>query len=378
MSSRTPLDPDTAREIDLLAGELAPLAARPEPRPEWTRELDARVAAGFPRRRRPRPRLSFGFLTPVLAPVAAVLILVVVLTNLSGGSPSTSSSGAGGSAGGGATGSSESARSTPSDAAPAPPSVAPTDAAPPTPSVAAGARRSEPSTGSAAPPPRRVERATQLYLGVRPARMQATAQRVIATTSDFDGVVLSSTVSSGDSANASFELSFPSDRVSQALARLARLGRVRSQTSTSRDVTRGFLTAREELDAARAERSGLLKALGNATTQTAIDALKRRVRLADDRVRAARAGVARIRNRTDFSKVSLQLSADRGATTTPPGKDGGWTPGDALHDAGRILAVSAGVALVVLACLVPLGVVLLLAGLGGRTLRRRRRDAALA
>lgn len=164
---------------------------------------------------------------------------------------------------------------------------------------------------------------------------------VIATTSDFDGVVLSSTVSSGDGVNASFELSFPSDRAAQAVARLARLGRVRSQTSSSQDVTRGFLTAREELD-------------------------------------AARAGLARIRNRTDFSKVSLQLSAYRGATTTPPANDGGWTPGDALHDAGRILAVSAGVALIVLACLVPLGAVLLLAGLGGRTLRRRRREAALA
>lgn len=363
MRDRTHLDPDTARGIDLLAEELAPLAERSEPRPEWTRELDARVTAGFPRRRPPRSRLSFGFLAPVLAPLAAVMILVVVLTNLSGGSPSTSSAPDGGT---GAAASSESARSAPSTAAPVPPAAVD------------GAQTDGRSTGPVTATPRRVERATQLLLGVRPARMQATAQRVIATTSDFDGVVLSSTVSSGDSANASFELSFPSDRISQAVARLARLGHVRSQTSSSRDVTRGFLTAREELDAARAERSGLLKALGNATTQTAIDALKRRLRLADDRVRAARAGLARIRNRTDFSKVSLQLSAYRGATTTPPAKDGGWTPGDALHDAGRILAVSAGVGLIVLACLVPLGAVLLLAGLGGRTLRRRRRDAALA
>lgn len=364
--------PDLLSEIDAMTAELTPGLERPEPRREWTRELDARAAAGFPRRRRSRARgLAWA---PALAPVAGLIVLALVLTNLPGGHPGTSSSGSG------ASGGSAAVTPPPTQAAPAS-SAGGTSTGMLAPRAAPQLSQLRSRSATSAPPqpiPRRVERATQLLLGVRPAKMQATAQRVIATTSDFGGIVLSSTVSSGDAPNASFSLRFPSGRVGEAVARLARLGRVRSQTSTSRDVTRGFLTAQEELAAARAERAGELKALGNATTQGQIDSLKRRLALADDRVRSARAGIDRARARTDFSRVSLQLVADRGGVASPPTRDSGWSPGDALHTAGRVLAVSAGVGLVALACLVPLGVVALLAGLGGRTLRRRRREAALA
>ena len=50
----------------------------------------------------------------------------------------------------------------------------------------------------------------------------------------------------------------------------------------------------------------------------------------------------------------------RRATT---GQARSWTPGDALHDAGRVLSVALGVALVGLAALLPLG--LLAAGASG-------------
>ena len=54
-----------------------------------------------------------------------------------------------------------------------------------------------------------------------------------------------------------------------------------------------------------------------------------------------------------------------------------WTPGDALHDAGRVLEVSLGVALVVLAVCVPLGLLAGAAGVAARLVARRRREHAL-
>ena len=57
--------------------------------------------------------------------------------------------------------------------------------------------------------------------------------------------------------------------------------------------------------------------------------------------------------------------------------DGAWTPGDAWHDALRVLEVIAGIALIVLAVALPLALVAALAAIALRILRRRRREHAL-
>ena len=56
---------------------------------------------------------------------------------------------------------------------------------------------------------------------------------------------------------------------------------------------------------------------------------------------------------------------------------GGFTIGKAAHDAGRVLTVAAGVALIALAVLVPLGLIAALAWWIAAALRRRRREQAL-
>ena len=56
---------------------------------------------------------------------------------------------------------------------------------------------------------------------------------------------------------------------------------------------------------------------------------------------------------------------------------GPWTPRDALGDAGRVLEVAAGVALVALAVLLPLALLALIAWPLGRAVQRRRREGAL-
>lgn len=348
-------------ELAELESELAPLLAeeRAVPRPEWRQALDGRVAAGFPRparRKRARPR-GLRLWGPALGFAACALVAVVIVGSaLSGRSTPQGESFAVPAQSSSSSSSSGSVHAAPrSDANRVPAASASTDLA---------ARR-------------RVVRDSQLYLGVAPRKMQEVAQRVVAVTGTFDGVVLSSTVSSGDSPSANFSLRFPSERVDQAVIRLAALGHVRSQTSTSQDVTRGYIDAHERVDALVAERAALVRALAKATTTTDINSLKGRIAATDRHLVAGRHDFASIRARTSNSVVSVQLSPETRSGTSSPG-GGGWSPRDALHAAGRILSVSAGVALVILACLVPLVVLGLLARLATTALRRRRREAALA
>jgi len=57
--------------------------------------------------------------------------------------------------------------------------------------------------------------------------------------------------------------------------------------------------------------------------------------------------------------------------------EGGWGVSDGLDDAGRILAVAAGVTVIALAILGPLALIALLAWLAHRILVRRSRERAL-
>jgi hypothetical protein len=383
------MEPEAAAELEVVdaalrgegvAAEHAELAElsrlvadeRPVPRGEWTRELDAKVAAGFPPpggdRRRGwgrRLRMPTHLGRPGLAAAACTLLaLVVVVAAVRGGGDTAGTPGGPAASSGSAQAVPERAqdpgvpRSGAEKAAPSPP---PGDAAP-----------ASPFRG------RRVERATELTLAVGRTRMQSTAQRVYAVAGAYAGIVDSASVSSGDatSADASFELRFPASRAAEAVSRLAELGTVRSQTSAAQDVTAAFRSADERLRDALAERSGLLRALARAGTETEIDSIKRRVGIAQREIGAARAGVARVRARVDYARVSLRLEPRTRGVVAPP-KEDRWDPGDALRDAGRVLAVSAGVGLVALAVLVPLAVLGLLGWGAARTTRRHRREAAL-
>ena len=76
---------------------------------------------------------------------------------------------------------------------------------------------------------------------------------------------------------------------------------------------------------------------------------------------------------------ALENAIDAILSGKPAAKHGGgaWTPRDALHDAGRVLQVAGGVALIALAVLLPIGLLALLALPLARTLRRRRRETVL-
>ena len=73
-----------------------------------------------------------------------------------------------------------------------------------------------------------------------------------------------------------------------------------------------------------------------------------------------------------FATVDVAVTSNGGG-----GDDGGWSLGDALDDAGRVLEVIGGVALISLAALIPLGLVGALVAFAYTRGRRRARERAL-
>jgi hypothetical protein len=372
------LDPAVTAELEALeaalAGhpaaepELAALvrdvrAEAPAMAPDFRARLDRRVERGF-ERALPRRRLpSLRPWVPALG-VAGCVLAALVAVVLSAGGGSNDSSGSG--SGGGGTAAPLAAQEQSSDSA----------------KSGSGASGTASSPALAAPAPaaparqRRVERSTRLELTA--TDVQAASDGVVRATQATGGFVQSSQVSTGDGrSTASFVLRVPTSRLDDALRRLSRLGHVRSLQQSADDITNVYNGASTRLAEARAERRGLLRALAKATTAAQITSL--RARIADNRraLQRDQRELDAVRNRANYATIGLELTGvARKHATVPSG--GPWTPGDAAHDAVRVLEVSAGVALIVLAVLLPLTLVGAAGGFAAVALRRRRREAALS
>ncbi|MEA2154899.1 MAG: hypothetical protein QOE11_1039 [Solirubrobacteraceae bacterium] len=405
MRHRDPLTPDEARELDALeralAGErVAPdlreleelvydlRATAPQMSPGFAARLERDVADGFPdpaerpRLRRPRRWV----LLPAAGVLAAALIALVVALGQSGSdtpvrgladsAPAAKPAPAGNSAGG-ATAQSEAA---PQRSATPAPAARDTLTAP---AAVAAAPASRPSF-AAQPPvakssaPRKVQRAAELVLETPEDKVAATSDDVIRTVDRFDGIVASSSIGSDDQAGGegTFDLRIPTARLDEALAALSKLGHVAERHQSLEDITGSFTSAQDRLSDARAERRGLLRALGRATTKAQLDSLRARLRDVRSTISRLDGDLAALRRRADLSHVSLTVRGVKGSGGGATGS-GHWSPGDAARDALRVLEVMAGVALVTLAIAVPLGLLGLAIALTARGLRRRGRERAL-
>ena len=74
--------------------------------------------------------------------------------------------------------------------------------------------------------------------------------------------------------------------------------------------------------------------------------MRARLRLVNRRIARSRSQLAAQRARIQLAAVSLTIEADGAVSRN---EDDGWTPGDALHDAGQVLGTSLAAALLVLA-----------------------------
>lgn len=380
---RHPLPADVQRDLDAMdaaiagqapAGDLATLAVavrdqRPRPDAGTTARLDERAERGFAAaataehgRRR--------MLVPALGAAGALLLALVAGTAVLGGEdrgggpvalerPQVTTSPPGPVAG-----------AAPSEAARADRAVAP--------APAAGAPPVASPTPTPTAPGRSVERGAQLSLATSPGRLDEVAGDVVRTVDALRGYVVSSSVESRSAAgSATFDLRVPAAQLQPALARLSKLATVRSRSETSLDVTGQVDAARERLAALRAERRGVLRQLGAATTPAETAAARGRLLIVDRRIARAEAERAALRRRTAYSAIALEIATERPRAGAAAGA-GTWTPGDAARVALRVLSATLGATLVALAALLPAA---LLAAAGWalwRGVRARRRHGALS
>jgi hypothetical protein len=398
---------------DMLAAELRLL--RPTPRPEFTAELDERAAAGFPRRA-PRPgagrlarlaahwhdlsprRPLFAVVCLALAVLVAATVVVVGSNSgggssrevaMSGGSGATSGAikvegGGGGAveaeegaeAGGevesapaeeeGAEHAGEESGGEAAEAESAPKAVPPVPFAAKTPSLATE---------------RDIERSAYVVLGTKPGEVGAAAAQVYKAVHAADGIVLHSSVHSGRSGatGATFSLLIPSGKLNDTLAAFSQIAEVRERHDATNDITAPTVNATEELRDSNASIEGLLKELGNVETEAERESVEARLREERRHHAAIRAKLDNLGKRASMSEVSVQIvtSKHSGVTLAGKGSGGGWGVGDALHDAGKVLTVAAGVLLIALAVLAPIALIALLLWSLNRFRVRRLRERAL-
>jgi len=373
-------------------------AQRPEVDQDFARRLDEWAAAGFPRdrglgpgvqRRAGAARRLWDRLTAVpprqiALPVGAVatvaVIAGVVISNngsdtgrglsLEGESPTTTAAAPSAQD----AGSAAQAESTPpsggsgagaaSEAAPDASQGFQLDA--PAPSAA--------DTARAGTQERIVDATARLTLGADAEDVQQVANGIVSVTDRYDGVVSDSQVTSDrGGARASFTLEIPYKSLDAALADLSDLADVVSRTEGTEDITARAVKDQRELantlDRIREARIELIQA-DTREEKLVIRSQLQSLQATADAQQAALDGVKR---QGRFATVNVEVNS----AAQDHADDGGWSLGDALDDAGRVLEVIGGVAVVSLAILVPLGLIAALVAWVVLRSRRRARERAL-
>lgn len=229
---------------------------------------------------------------------------------------------------------------------------------------------------------RKVARRVDLALSTSPERFRSAADGVLDVVRDHRGYVLRSSVSGGDPdtprsqlGHASFTLRIPARELSAALGDLSDLGHVVSRTDGRVDITSRFVSAQKRIAALEKTRQDLLRQLAEAVTITEQESIKRRLEIVQAQLSAAEDDLAAAQRRVRLVPVSVTIDADR--ALTDGGDGGGWSLGDAVGDAGKVLEVTAGVLLVSAAVLGPLAILAAMIWLATRGVARLRRERAL-
>lgn len=353
----------------------------PQATPAFLAELDARVREGFPPRddapapaaRAPRRRRRLLLGASGLAVSAVIAVAVVV--NLGDDEATFTSTPV------------ENEAAAPTASAPAPSGAADRAAAP---EAAAGGASESSAAVAPAPAPtedpalgrerRSVERSATLDLTVPADEVQTTADAVVRATDRVGGIVQTSSINVGEGTpgEARFELRVPSDKLDEALAAYSKLGSVANRTQDAQDITGAVVSAQDLLSDARAERRGLLRALGQADTRREVESLRARLRIVRTDIARREAALRNVRTRADLATVAVTVRGDGDGGGSPSDEeDGGWSVGDAARDAARLLEVAAGALIVGLAAVLPLLALALVAAGTARYVVRRRRERGL-
>jgi hypothetical protein len=228
---------------------------------------------------------------------------------------------------------------------------------------------------------RDIERSSYIVLGTKPGEVAGAAAKVYEAVHAAGGYVLNSSVQSGSTGatGATFELSIPTAKLDDALGAISSIAEVRERHDATNDITAPTVSVSEELADSNAAIEGLLKQLGEVETEAEQESVEARLREERRHHAAIRASLDHLHERASMSEVSVRIVTNQGAGVTPPstGSGGDWGVGDALHDAGHILTIVAGVVLVGLAVLAPFALLALILWAGNSFRVRRLRERTL-
>jgi hypothetical protein len=239
-----------------------------------------------------------------------------------------------------------------------------------------GAAASAPAAGAEAGAPGRVQqRAATLSLSTSASEVQTVADRVARLAASLGGFVQSSQVQvlapQEGTSHAELELRLPSAKLTAALAALAQLAPLRSESQSLQDITNAYDAARQRLGDATAERQALLRALAGASAEGQIDSLRERLAQARRAIAEAQSAFHAVSRRASTSEVEVTVLGDAHTASE------GLTLHRGLHDAGKVLVVTLAVVLIAVAALVPLALLVLALAIARRAWRRHQRERVL-
>ncbi len=216
-------------------------------------------------------------------------------------------------------------------------------------------------------------------LGVAPGRIDDVSQQVFNVVGQEKGYVNSSNVTSGAGGSAFFQLSVPGANLAATLAALSELkgAHVVSRTDNTNDITGQVGGAGQRLAEARALRRSLLKQLADAVTTEQVDSIQARLHDANASIASDLSKLRGLQRQVAYSNITVRIQPSTAPAPVTHNSSSGFTIGKAAHDAGRVLVVVAGVALITLAVMLPVALVVALLAWVGSAVRRRRREQAL-
>ena len=218
---------------------------------------------------------------------------------------------------------------------------------------------------------RKVERNAQMTLAAPVDEVQDVTNEAIGVVESNGGIIESSQTSGTDEqARSTLQLAIPTRSLDTTLDQLSDLGDVKSLSEGTLDITRPFVDAKDRLAGLRAERESLYAQIKAADTPEELDQLRARLNALQNEIARAEADFDNVRRQAAISSVTLQITSE-GAD------EGDWSLEDALDDAGRVLTVAAGVALITLAVLLPIALIVAVIWFLTSAARNRSRENAL-
>jgi hypothetical protein len=159
----------------------------------------------------------------------------------------------------------------------------------------------------------------------------------------------------------------PQRELQSTIADISKLGHLRARSESGQDMTSSFNDVQDQLGNALIERRTLRIKLRHAKGDRA-DAIRIRIATLNATIDSLNGRMHELNRRTSYSTVNVTLEQAKG--------ESGGT-GAAWDDATHTLEGMLNFLVRALGVLLPLGLIAGLAGLSGRSLRRRRREAPL-